>query len=102
MMLGEDGVRVGTDLLAALIVVAFKRMPRWRRVIGTVLMAAPHLVLATLAVSFVLLKMLLGAEFHWRGGTAQICINILCVVLILCGSVLVGLRLRRERRRNAI
>jgi hypothetical protein len=77
-------------------------MPRWRKVAGTLLIAAPLVVLATLAVSFVLLKMLLGVEFHWTGTKAQISVTILGAVLILCGSFLAGVRLRREGRRDVI
>jgi len=63
-------------------------------------MATPFLVFPTM-VLFGLLLGSLGMDIHWNASKMLRTIAVLCVTLILCGSFLAGLRLRRASRHNA-
>jgi hypothetical protein len=67
----------------------------WGRPIGTLLILTPLLVLIGLGLLDVLLGSM-GMDIHWTSSKAAFYVAMTCSILLLCGRVMAGIRLRKS------
>jgi hypothetical protein len=68
-------------------------MQGWRKVVGTLLLWTPLLILVVFGLSGVLLGSM-GMEVHWTSEASPYIVAT-CVVLLACACVAAGLKLRK-------